>query len=248
METLRLPTLPKRRCSEPEMKAYLKQNFKTKPPQHQEDKTEVAGAKDDITTTTITYASELKDKPPPLDTTINTIRPYLFLSGLGPLQNPEALEEHGITHILSVIDWHHFRLTKPIPRGISHLLIRANDYVNERLGPHFNRIAEFVRDARMSRHDAKVLVHCYMGRSRSVAAVLATLMMLEDVTLDEAWDDVRAARPVVHPNSGFLLELRLLERSLFGEVRSVKALTEFDKWAPEKETVGKAGGGHAAGR
>lgn len=52
-----------------------------------------------------------------------------------------------------------------------------------------------------------MLVHCYAGQSRSVALVLAYLLAARGMSLSEAWQAVRAARPGAKPNSGFMQQL-----------------------------------------
>lgn len=58
-----------------------------------------------------------------------------------------------------------------------------------------------------------MLVHCAMGLSRSSTLVLAYLMIHEHMTLAEAIKAVSANRNV-SPNSGFLEQLRELDKEL----------------------------------
>ena len=57
-----------------------------------------------------------------------------------------------------------------------------------------------------------VLVHCYHGVSRSASIVLAYLMKSRDIDLDEALAIVTQKRPIVCPNDGFLMQLRLFRQ------------------------------------
>ena len=57
----------------------------------------------------------------------------------------------------------------------------------------------------------KVLVHCNQGVSRSATCVCYWLMQREEgLTVERALERVRAAREVVHPNPGFMRQLREL--------------------------------------
>lgn len=57
-----------------------------------------------------------------------------------------------------------------------------------------------------------VLVHCAMGVSRSAALCAACLITRKKLSLEEAMDIIRLARPEVFPNMGFIASLRSLER------------------------------------
>ncbi|RLN15226.1 hypothetical protein BBJ28_00010643 [Nothophytophthora sp. Chile5] len=57
----------------------------------------------------------------------------------------------------------------------------------------------------------KVLVHCFMGRSRSATIVLAYLVARRGLALSEALRELRRVRPQAQPNTGFYKELLALE-------------------------------------
>ena len=57
-----------------------------------------------------------------------------------------------------------------------------------------------------------MLVHCFAGQSRSVALVLAYLVMERGLRLEDALALVRKARPGACPNAGFMRQLGALGR------------------------------------
>ena len=57
-----------------------------------------------------------------------------------------------------------------------------------------------------------VLVHCFQGKSRSVAIATGYLMARRGLSFVDANDAVRAARPQANMNVGFAMELRRRER------------------------------------
>lgn len=58
-----------------------------------------------------------------------------------------------------------------------------------------------------------LLVHCAQGKSRSVTALTALLMIRHGKTVDEALAEIKAVRPIAEPNAGFLRQLRDFEQS-----------------------------------
>jgi protein-tyrosine phosphatase len=56
------------------------------------------------------------------------------------------------------------------------------------------------------------LVHCAFGVSRSAAVCAAWLIARRHMTLQQAMEQIRVARPEVSPNIGFVAALRALEQ------------------------------------
>ena len=70
--------------------------------------------------------------------------------------------------------------------------------------------ALFIHEGRLG--GGGVYVHCAMGVSRSSTAVLAYLLAAhEGLSLDDALRFLRARRPNVNPNAGFVAQRRRLE-------------------------------------
>jgi hypothetical protein len=59
-----------------------------------------------------------------------------------------------------------------------------------------------------------VLVHCLAGVSRSVTVTIAYLMSSQNLTLNEAYDFVKARKSNVSPNFNFMGQLLEFERSI----------------------------------
>lgn len=66
-------------------------------------------------------------------------------------------------------------------------------------------------------------VHCRAGKSRSVTAILAYLILSEKWTLKRAYRHVTKARPNMSPNIGFVAELMKLEGRVHGIVSGIDA-------------------------
>lgn len=159
-----------------------------------------------------------------IDTTIDEILAGLFLSGYEPAYNAVTVREKGVTHILKVARESTFRNVTPTRTFAINgfLAIDVRDRSFERMYPYFKQIAAFIRNAHAN--GGVVLVHCQMGVSRSVTAVLAHLMINHRMNLAHAYDVVAAARGRIKPTNTFVVELRMLERDLFGNNLEVRPL------------------------
>jgi hypothetical protein len=60
---------------------------------------------------------------------------------------------------------------------------------------------------------SNVLLHCRGGVSRAPTLAIAFLMLVKNVSMDQAIEELQAQRPCIDPNTGFIRTLRLLERS-----------------------------------
>jgi len=74
----------------------------------------------------------------------------------------------------------------------TRLLASYRRTVGERIGRHLNRAVEWIKNAMDADENAKVMVHCMCGKSRSV----------------------KAKRRIVSPNLGFMKQLKEYEGKL----------------------------------
>ena len=70
---------------------------------------------------------------------------------------------------------------------------------------YFAAATDFMEDSINDGH--ATLVHCAAGVSRSVSIVLAYLVIKRNMSLADSIAMVRAARPIMNPNLGFLRQL-----------------------------------------
>lgn len=85
--------------------------------------------------------------------------------------------------------------------------IKLDDLPFAELAAHLPGTTAFIRDALTSNPEARVLVHCVEGVSRSVSVVAAYLMAAYGWSPDDAVEYIRTKRIVANPNIGFVQQL-----------------------------------------
>jgi len=154
------------------------------------------------------------------------ILPWLFLGGARNADNGKELTVRtGITHILNLAhevshdrdarkEILRYNKKKAVPFVYKKMAWYDND--SQDILPFIDEALGFIRGARSERADARVLVHCVQGISRSASVVIAYLMMFEQKSLREAHAHTCSVRPIAEPRASFLDQLGNLEKRLFG--------------------------------
>jgi predicted protein tyrosine phosphatase len=154
---------------------------------------------------------------------------------------PSVAHEMRATHILSLIDQGAKVYTPSACQG-KHLILHMEDIEEkDRLGsPKIEQIAQAIEWARNLPADARVIVHCEAGVSRSTAmafGVWAVHNPTTDLKIGAEW--LKAIRPVACPN---LLIAEHIDKLLnfngefvticdgIGEWRMLKIIDEMDNW------------------
>ena len=160
--------------------------------------------------------------PPRVPRQPSRIRDYLFLGGVGEAGPAEMLAALKITHIINATS----EVANIFPDQFTYKQISLSDTTSSRLAPHFRSVMKFVDEARSA--GGAALIHCFAGVSRSATLVLAYLMLREQLSLADAFSSVYQVREFIEPNQRFMLELRALERQMFGVQLSLQPLSLTD--------------------
>lgn len=159
----------------------------------------------------------------------------LYVGGIFTLRRKTTLEKTGITHIVSVLkydfkdfeDWEKYE----------HLNIEVDDVEDENLLGEFENSGKFIEEGLKNGKDGKkggVLVHCAMGKSRSVTIIIAYLLrQYPHHTVSSALSLVREARPMAEPNDGFMAQLELYKE--MGCPRDIDAHPKYQRWLYQRE-------------
>ncbi|KAM6997198.1 uncharacterized protein LKV04_005922 [Tautogolabrus adspersus] len=152
---------------------------------------------------------------------VDQVWPNLYIGDESVARDKTILSSLGVTHIMNAAAGRHRINTGLQFYGdleVKYLGVEAADHPEFNLKPFFNSTAQFIDTA--LKEKGKVFVHCAMGVSRSGALVLAYLMICHGLSLVDAIIAVRLNRDI-GPNSGFLEQLRQLEKSLNPQSRPV---------------------------
>jgi len=96
------------------------------------------------------------------------------------------------------------------------LQINVEDFPFAELAMHLPQTTEFIRNA-LRDPEARVLVHCAEGISRSVSVVAAFLMAQFDWSPSQALEYIKERRRVANPNFGFIQQLHEYGRDVLGQ-------------------------------
>uniref|UniRef100_A0A1I8AUM0 Tyrosine-protein phosphatase domain-containing protein n=1 Tax=Steinernema glaseri TaxID=37863 RepID=A0A1I8AUM0_9BILA len=139
---------------------------------------------------------------------ISRIRPYLYLSGIGPL-SPQNLQKFSC--VINCIAG--FRHVAPSHLTVLHIPIEDEESTD--LAPYWQLVFQTIEANK--KLNGKVLIFCGMGISRSPTFVMAYLVCIERMSLLDAYKYIQARRNIVCPNIGFFRQLIELEEKISGK-------------------------------
>jgi len=136
----------------------------------------------------------------------NKVKEKLFIGCQDSAHNLYNLKANKISHILD--------LTGSKPRFPNHFIYytieKLDDAPNQDLLSRLPECIKFIEEA--IDQGTGILIHCAAGVSRSCSVVVAFLMRKENISVEDALEIVRTARPVVRPNCGFMKQLFMFQR------------------------------------
>jgi protein-tyrosine phosphatase len=148
---------------------------------------------------------------------VTEIIPRVFISDLAFAESPALLTSYRITHILSTLPDNIFRPPPSLlPIQPVRMQVKVEDLPFAELAAHLPSTTAFIRNALASHPEARVLVHCAEGISRSVSVVAAFLMAQYGWTPLQAVDYIKNKRRVANPNFGFVQQLHEYARGSLG--------------------------------
>eukprot|EP01084_Bolivina_argentea_P173679 300852_1 len=146
------------------------------------------------------------------------IRDQLFLGGIKVAMDPDIIKSKGITHVINCAgpaypNFYDSRFPPNAPGDprLTYLRLDLYDAVQEEITWFIYQAFDFIIDA-LKTKEARILIHCVRGISRSCSLAIAWLMFSHGMGYSKALRQVQAARDVVQPNVNFLLRLEAWSR------------------------------------
>ncbi|KAJ3198684.1 hypothetical protein HDU67_003448, partial [Dinochytrium kinnereticum] len=128
---------------------------------------------------------------PEIMESVSTVNDYLLLGSDAIPTADDAvaqLQALGVTHVLNMAaEIHSKALLSEENRVITHKWIKLQDSADQEVEEAIRDGIRYIDEARAGNPNAKVLVHCRAGKSRSVTMVLAYLINREGMTLKDAY-------------------------------------------------------------
>ena len=120
----------------------------------------------------------------------NLVYPNIYIGNYSTSTNLELLQGLGITHILTVLP----TFNPPFPDKFAYLHVQAYDDETQNLEPFFQQTNKFISDALTQR--GKLLIHCMVGRSRSVSVFMAFIIHVMQGHFNQSLVDTTSSNDV----------------------------------------------------
>ncbi len=133
------------------------------------------------------------------------ILPWIELGAEKEVSNQMHLMMRNVTHILNCTE----DMQNTFPQQFVYLKVPVKDSEHDNLTPHFPSVLSFFERVESKR--GKIIVHCNSGACRAPAFIMAYLVASRGIALADAYDYMRARRPITQLNFHFLFELAKLE-------------------------------------
>ncbi|CAE7366367.1 DSPTP1B [Symbiodinium natans] len=159
---------------------------------------------------------------------------WLFLGGQLAASSLEGLQQLGITHIMNCCE----RVPCKFRSRITYKVVAVMDTKSSDIREFIPEALAFIDE--VVANGGKILVHCMVGASRSVALVLAWLVARCRMPLKQAFQEVRAKRHQARPNRSFCEQLMQFEKVIATWVCCSAAVLRFARML--RGPIAKSGG------
>ena len=129
----------------------------------------------------------------------------LYVGDIDDAGDEKWLTSNNITHILSGIENAKWLPDAVNASGRQHLCFEFDDLPESNIAQYFEQVVAFIHKARLNNEG--VLVHCYMGMSRSVTFAISYVHCISGLPIDDCLTAIRKARHIAYPNPGFVDQL-----------------------------------------
>jgi len=134
--------------------------------------------------------------------------PKVYVGDVYAAHNTSELKKRNITHIVNMA----CGVSPAFPKEFTYLHIPILDCASENIQEHFQETSAFIEKA--LEQGGNVLIHCLKGVSRSATIAAAFVIKTHLMSPPEAVEQLRKLRPIIKPNSGFMMQLEWFSREL----------------------------------
>lgn len=134
-----------------------------------------------------------------------------------------------ITHILNVTP---NETIEEVKNGRTVLQIPILDSISQNILEYLSQVIKFIHTARTT-PNAKLLIHCHAGISRSVSFAIAYVMWAERKSFDDAFAFIHKHRPCASPNLNFMGQLMIFGNFMNLEKEEISSPTYIISQATE---------------
>jgi len=164
----------------------------------------------------------------------NLICEKLYIGCQLSARNKLFLKTNNISHIVNLMGG-----KEPFPRDFTYFsLEKFLDSPTQDLLTHIPPCITFIEKG--MKEGTGVLVHCAAGVSRSCSIVVAYIMKSHGLSFEEAFSMVKASRPIVSPNCGFLKQLKMWEEMQYNLEGTSKSHKAYHLQKASKEFYGSS--------
>ena len=163
----------------------------------------------------------------------NLITEDVYLGARPEPARTSALKHAGITHVVSCLPKAAQGSVAFLRDEFQTVFVPMHDGIHEDIASKFPVFFDFVDKASQRHSDAKVLVHCEVGVSRSASLVIALVMKRRHQRFFEAYRSVRAKRPEILPNIGFASQLQQFEFDMLHNTQNNPPVSSLARYLKE---------------
>jgi len=151
---------------------------------------------------------------------MSLVAPNLYVGDMDAAASLPDLNAAGVTHVLNCT-----HVASPLDGTafeIEHMRLGLLDHSSDlpRLQSALETGADFIATALDT--GGTVLVHCHRGISRSPTVAVAYLVRAHELTADTVFEQMRAKRPIIDPNLGYMIALQEWERGVLPPTKAMR--------------------------
>lgn len=141
------------------------------------------------------------------------VTPRLFIGSYDEASDLYWLMRNKITRVVNMSEEH----VNYFPDNFLYFRGDAFDHPSQSLLKIFKEGYKFMIEG--MKNGGSILVHCHAGISRSASMVIYYLMKTYGWSLNKSFAYLKKLRPRIQPNSGFMDQLKIMEKELLSKRR-----------------------------